>query len=41
MTHLDALIEQGPLVVQNWGAINATVFQKAIPFHLRRLSKPL
>ncbi len=34
---LDRLIEAGPLKVQNWGAINATVFEKAVPFALRRL----
>ena len=36
---LDELIERGPLKVQNWGAINATVFAKAVPFSLRRLVK--
>ena len=34
---LDGLIEAGPIKVQNWGAINATVFEKAVPFFLRRL----
>ena len=35
---LDRLVERGPLKVQNWGTINATVFEKAVPFVLRRLS---
>ena len=37
MPILDRLIERGPLKVQNWGAINSTVFAKAVPFTLRRL----
>ena len=36
---LDELIEQTPLKVQNWGAINATVFEKAVPFTLSRLTE--
>lgn len=35
MAVLDRLIERGPLIVQNWGAINATVFEHAVPFMLR------
>jgi hypothetical protein len=34
---LDRLIERGPLKVQNWGTINATVFERNVPFALRRL----
>ncbi len=37
MPRLDALLETRALVVQNWGAINATVFKSAVPFALRRL----
>jgi hypothetical protein len=37
MQILDELIERGPLKVQNWGSINATVFEKAQPFLLRRI----
>ena len=37
MPILDRLIERGPLKVQNWGSINATVFERAVPFALRRL----
>lgn len=36
MPLLDRLIEQGPLKVQNWGTINATVFRRAVPFALQR-----
>jgi hypothetical protein len=39
MPLLDALVERRPLVVQNWGAINATVFEMPVPFALRRLSR--
>ena len=38
MRVLDALIERGPLVAQNWGAINATVFKTAVPFSLVRVA---
>lgn len=37
MPALDRLIERGPIKMQNWGAINATVFVSAVPFTLRRL----
>ena len=34
MAILDRLVEKGPIKAQNWGAINATVFEKAVPFTL-------
>lgn len=34
MATLDRLIEQGPIKMQNWGTINATVFERAVPFSL-------
>ena len=37
MPILDRLIESQPLKVQNWGTINATIFEKDVPFFLRRL----
>ena len=37
MAALDRLIERGPLKSQNWGTINATVFERAVPFALRRI----
>ena len=33
----DRLVERGPIKAQNWGSINATVFERAVPFKLRRL----
>ena len=37
MAALDRLIEKGPIKVQNWGTINATVFVDAVPFTLNPL----
>ena len=37
MPILDKLVETKALKVQNWGAINATVFEQQQPFYLRRL----
>ena len=37
MPILDKLVETKSLKVQNWGAINATVFAEQQPFYLRRL----
>ena len=37
MHFLDELVERGPLKVQNWGTINATVFERPVHFSLRRL----
>ena len=35
MPLLDQLVERGPLKVQNWDTINATVFEKPVYFSLR------
>ena len=40
MAHLDTLVQRGPLKVQSWGTINATVFKKQVPFALERLNPP-